>query len=56
MTTHDHIPFIIAAYAVAVVVISAMLGAIMADHRALVRQLARVQPRPVRPLDPAQRR
>ncbi|MBV1706169.1 MAG: heme exporter protein CcmD [Hyphomicrobiales bacterium] len=56
MTTHNHIPFIIAAYSVATVVIGAMIGMIVADHRQLVRQLARVQPRVLREGKPASRR
>ncbi len=56
MTNHDHIPFIIAAYTVAGVVIAAMIGSVLADHRRLVRALAKVQLRTVRPGDPAQRR
>ena len=56
MTTHDHIPFIVAAYSVAALVIGAMIGMTMTDHRRLVRQLARVQPRAVRQGDPASRR
>ncbi len=56
MTTHNHIPFIIAAYGVATVVIGAMISVIVADHRQLVRQLARVQPRAVREGSPTSRR
>jgi heme exporter protein CcmD len=45
IVTSPHFGFILAAYAVTVVVVLGMIGAILLDHRALRRALDKLGPR-----------